>query len=75
MVQSLSGFFNLSLNVISPGQVLGNVYAKVFEAAHSLHWGPVNDEWGVDPLLPPPKVHNQLLGFADIQKETVCLAP
>ncbi len=59
------------MNVMSPGQILSDVHTEVFEAAHSVHWGPTDDEWGVNLLLPPPEVHNQLLGFADIQRETV----
>ncbi len=39
MVQSLPGFLNLSLNVCSPCQVLGDVYPEVLEAAHPLHRG------------------------------------
>ncbi len=35
MVQSLPGFLDLSLNVCSPSQVLGDVYTKVLEAAHA----------------------------------------
>ncbi len=35
MVQSLPGFLNLSLNVCSPCQVLGDVYTEVLETAHA----------------------------------------
>ncbi len=34
MVQSLPGFLNLSLNVCSPSQVLGDVYTEVLEATN-----------------------------------------
>jgi len=42
MVQPLPGFLNLSLNVCSPCQVLGDVYTEVLEAAHPLHRGPTD---------------------------------
>ncbi len=37
MVQSLPEFLNLSLNICSPCQVLGDVYTEVLEATHPLH--------------------------------------
>ncbi len=74
MVQSLPGFLNLSLNVCSPCQVLGDVYTKVLEAAHPLQ-GPIDHKKSVGPLLSLPEVHDQLFSFAHIQRETVVLAP
>lgn len=47
----LSGFIHLRLCLFSPGQVFRDVYSKLFKVAHPLHWGPVNHEWGVGPLL------------------------
>ncbi len=75
MVQSLPGFLDLSLNVCSPSQVLGDVYTKVLEAAHPLHRGPTDHKRGVGPLLSLPEVFNQLFSFTRIQRETVVLAP
>ncbi len=42
MVQSLPGFLDLSLNVCSPSQVLGDVYIELLEAAHPLHRRPTD---------------------------------
>ncbi len=75
MVQSLPGFLNLSLNVCSPSQVLGDVYTEVLEATHPLHRGPTDHKRSVGPLLSLPEVHDQLLSFAHVQRETVVLAP
>ncbi len=75
MVQSLPGFLNLSLNVWSPSQVLGDVYTEVLEATHPLHRGPTDHKRSVGPLLSLPEVHDQLLSFAHVQRETVVLAP
>ncbi len=75
MVQSLPGFLNLSLNVCSPCQVLGDVYTEVLEATHPLHRGPTDHKRGVGPLLSLPEVHDRLLSFAHVQRETVVLAP
>ncbi len=75
MVQSLPGFLNLSLNVCSPCQVLGDVYTEVLEATHPLHRGPTDHKRGVGPLLSLPEVDNQLFSFAHVQRETVVLAP
>ncbi len=75
MVQSLPGFLNLSLNVWSPCQVLGDVYTEVLEAAHPLHRGPTDHKRSVGPLLSLPEVHDQLFSFAHVQRETVVLAP
>ncbi len=75
MLQSLPGFLNLSLNVCSPSQVLGDVYTKVLEVTHPLHRGPTDHKRSVGPLLSPPEVHDQLLNFAHVQRETVVLAP
>ncbi len=75
MVQSLPGFLNLSLNVCSPCQVLGDVYTEVLEAAHPLHRGPTDHKRSVGPLLSLPEVHDQLFGFAHVQREAVVLAP
>ncbi len=75
MVQSLPGFLNLSLNVCSPSQVLGDVYTEVLEATLLLHRGPTDHKRSVGPLLSLPEVHDQLLSFAHVQRETVVLAP
>ncbi len=75
MVQSLPGFLNLSLNVCSPCQVLGDVYTEVLEATHPLHRSPTDHKGGVGPLLSLPEVDNQLFSFAHVQRETVVLAP
>ncbi len=75
MVQSLPGFLDLCLNVCSPSQVLGDVYAEVLEAAHPLHRGPADHKRSVGPLLSLPEVYNQLFSFAHVQRETVVLAP
>ncbi len=75
MVQSLPGFLNLSLNVCSPCQVLGDVYTEVLEATHPLHRGPADHKRSVGLLLSLPEVHDQLFGFAHVQRETVVLAP
>ncbi len=61
MVQSMPGFLNLSLNVCSPYQVLGDVYTEVLEATHPLHRGPTDHKRSVGPLLSLPEVHDQLL--------------
>ncbi len=71
MVQSLPGFLNLSLNVCSPCQVLGDVYTEVLEATHPLHRGPTDHKRGVGLLLSLPEVYNQLFSFAHVQRETV----
>ncbi len=60
MVQSLSGFLDLCLNVCTPSQVLGDVYTKVLEAVHPLHRGPTDHKRSVGPLLSLPEVHDQL---------------
>ncbi len=75
MVQSLPGFLNLSLNVCSPCQVLGDGYTEVLEAAHPLHRGPTDHKRSVGPLLSLPEGHDQLFSFAHVQRETVVLAP
>ncbi len=69
MVQSLPGFLNLSLNVCSPCQVLGDVYTEVLEATHPLHRGPTDLKRVVGPLLSLPEVHDQLFSFAHVQRE------
>ncbi len=73
MVQSLPGFLNLSLNVCSPCQVLGDVYTEVLEAAHPLHRGPTDHKRSVGLLLSLPEVYNQLFSFAHVQRETTML--
>ncbi len=73
MVQSLPGFLNLSLNVCSPSQVLGDVYTEVLEAAQPLHRVPTDHKRSVGPLLSLPEVYNQLFSFAHVQRETVAL--
>ncbi len=50
-----------------PGQVLGDVDAKIFETVHPLHQGPIDFKVVVVPFLLIPKVHYQLLSFADFQ--------
>ncbi len=75
MVQALPGFLDLYLNVCSPSQVLGDVYAEVLEAAHPLHRAPTDHKRSVGPLLSLPQVHNQHFSFAHVQRETVVLAP
>ncbi len=75
IVQSLPGFLNLSLNVCSPCQVLGDVYTEVLEATHPLHRGPTDHKRSVGPLLSLPEVHDQLFSFAHVQRETVVLTP
>ncbi len=69
MVQSLPGFLNLSLNVCSPSQVLGDVYTEVLEAAHPLHRGATDHRRSVGPLLSLPEGHDQLFSFAHVQRE------
>ncbi len=56
-----------------PGQALGDVDTKVFEAVHPLHQDDVK-EVVVPPLL-LPKVHYQLLSLADVQEKVVILTP
>ncbi len=75
MVQSLPSFLNLSLNVCSPSQVLGDVYTEVLEAAHPLHRSPTDHKKSVGPLLSLPEVNDKLFSFVHIQRETVVLAP
>ncbi len=75
MVQSLPGFLDLCLNVCSPCQVLRDVNTEVLEATHPLHRGPTDHKRSVGPLLSLPEVHDQLLGFAHVQREAVVLAP
>ncbi len=70
MVQSLPGFLNLSLNVCSPCQVLGDVYTEVLEATHPLHRGPTDHKRGIGPLLSLPEVYNQLFSFAHVQRDS-----
>ncbi len=72
-VADFPGFLNLSLNVCS--QVLGGVYTEVLEAAHPLHRGPTDHKRSVGLLLSLPEVHDQLFSFAQVQRETVVLAP
>ncbi len=57
MVQSLPGFLNLSLNVCSLCQVLGDVYTEVLEATPPLHRGPTDHKRGIGPLLSLPEVY------------------
>ncbi len=75
MVQSLSGFLNLCLDVCSLSQVFGDVYTKVFEAAHPLHRGPTDHKRSLGPLLSIPEVHDQFFSFAHIKRDRVILAP
>ncbi len=69
MVQPLSGFLNLCLNVCSPSQVFGDVYTEVLEAAYSLHRGPTDHKRSVGQQVSLSEVHNQLFSFAHIQRE------
>ncbi len=75
MRQSLPVFLNRCLNECSRSQVLRDVYTKVLEAAHPLHRGPTDHKRSVGLLLSLPEVHNQILSFAHIQRETVVLSP
>ncbi len=68
-------FLDLCLDVCSPSQVLGDVYAEVLEAANSLHRGPTDHKRSVGQQVSLSEVHNQLFGFAHVQRETVVLAP
>ncbi len=71
MVQSLPGFLDLCLDVCSPSQVLGDVYAEVLEAAYSLHRGPTDHKRSVGQqvsLLKSTISSLVLLTF----RETVC---
>ncbi len=56
MVQPLPGFLNLSLNLCSLCQVLGDVYTEVLEAAHPLHRGPTDHKRG-DPCGEGEQLH------------------
>ncbi len=58
MVQSLPGFLDLCLDVCSPSQVLGDVYAEVPEAAYSLHRGPTDHKRSVGQQVSLSEVHN-----------------
>ncbi len=73
MVQPLPGFLNLSLNVCSPCQVLGDVYIEVFEATHPVLMGPTDHKRSVGPLLSLPEVHDQLFGFETVPYQSVTL--
>ena len=44
------------------------------EAADSLHRSPIDGDGGVSLSLLLPVIHNQLLGFADVEMEVVILA-
>ena len=48
--------------VDGPFQVVSDVHAEELEAFHPLHFGSVDMDGGVPPLL-SPEVHDQLLGF------------
>ena len=60
---------------MSPCQVLSDVDPEEPEAADSLHRSPIDGDGGVSLSLLLPVVHNQLLGFADIEMKVVILAP
>ncbi len=66
MVQSLPGFLNLSLNVCSPCQVLGDVYTEVLEAAHPLHRGPTDHKRSVL-IRPDQGLKNPSITFVILQ--------
>ncbi len=55
--------------------IIESVYTEVLEAAHPLHRGPTDHKRSVGLLLSLPEVHDQLLSFAHVQRETVVLAP
>ncbi len=60
----------------SPCQVLGDVYTpRYLKLLTLLHRGPTDHKRGIGPLLSLPEVHDQLLSFAHVQRETVVLAP
>ena len=61
--------------MVGPGQVITDVDPKEPEAADSLHRSPVDGEGGVFYSLSLPVVHDQLLCFADVEKQVVVLAP
>ncbi len=48
---------------------------RVLEAAYSLHRGPTDHKRSVGQQVSLSEVHNQLFGFAHVQRETVVLAP
>ncbi len=48
---------------------------RVLEAAYSLHRGPADHKRSVRQQVFLSEVHNQLFGFAHVQRETVVLAP
>ena len=60
---------------MSPCQVLSDVDTEEPEAADSLHRSPIDGDGGVSLSLLLPVIHNQLLGFADVEMEVVILAP
>ena len=57
-----------------PFQIVSDVYAEGHEACHLLHCSPVDVDMDVLPLL-FPEVHDQLLGFVDVEEEVIFLAP
>ncbi len=48
---------------------------RYLKLPHPLHRGPTDHKRSVGPLLSLPEVHNQVFSFADVQRETVVLAP
>ncbi len=48
---------------------------RYLKATHPLHRGPTDHKRSVGLLLSLPEVHDQLLSFAHVQRETVVLAP
>jgi len=63
--------FGDGVSVMSPCQVLSDVDTEEPEAADSLHRSPIDGDGGVSLSLLLPVIHNQLLGFADVEMEVV----
>jgi len=61
--------------VKSPCQVVSDVDTEEPEAADSLHSSPIDGDGGVSLSLLLPVIHDQLLGFADVEIEVVILVP
>ena len=49
------------------------MYTEELEVFDRLHIAPVDEDGGVHNLV-PPEVHNQLICFADVEREVVYLA-
>ncbi len=72
MVQSLPGFLDLCLDVCSPSQVLGDVYAEVLEAAYSLHRGPTDHKRSVGQQVSLSEVPQSALWFCSRSERDSC---